>query len=178
MKKQVFYVSLSTLLLALLAGLVLMLGVARSGLLPVQADAAPSALEKKFFAMAVRASVARHAADELNAGSLADEDNESGAEIYKAMCAQCHGQLSGKPSVLGASFYPPAPQLPGHTTMYNDAQVFWIIKHGIRNTAMPAWRSLLSDDEIKKVAAFVKRLDSLAKIDETPPTSPAASTGR
>jgi len=162
MKKQVFYVSLSTLLLALLAGLVLMLGVARSGLLPVQADAAPSALEKKFFAMAVRASVARHAADELKADTLADEDSELGAEIYKTMCAECHGQLNGKPSVLGASFYPPAPQLPGHPPAYSDAEVFWVVKHGIRNTAMPAWRGLLSDDDIRAVAAFVKRLDAQA----------------
>ena len=121
MKKQVLYVSLSTLLLALLIALALLLGVARSGLVPIQADAAPSALEKRFFAMTVRASVARSAAGELKADSFAGEDMQSGAEIYKGMCAQCHGQLNGKPSVLGASFYPPAPQLPGHSMGYSDA---------------------------------------------------------
>jgi len=26
--------------------------------------------------------------------------------------------------------------------------MFWIVKHGIRNTAMPAWGNLLSDEEI------------------------------
>jgi mono/diheme cytochrome c family protein len=161
MKKQFFYTSLSTLLLALLGGAAL-LGIARSGLMPVWADAAPSALEKKFFTMAVHASVARRAAGESKADPPADEDLQSGAEIYKAMCAQCHGQLNGKPSVLGASFYPPAPQLPGHATAYSDEQVFWIIKHGIRNTAMPAWRSLLSDDDIRKLAAFVKGLNGNA----------------
>jgi mono/diheme cytochrome c family protein len=82
---------------------------------------------------------------------------ESGAEIYKGMCAECHGQLKGKPSLLGASFYPPAPQLPGHSTVYSDREVFWIVKHGIRNTAMPAWGRLLSDEKIRKVAAFVKQ---------------------
>src|SRR5436853_5070076 len=105
MKKQVLYVSLSTLLLALLVALALLLGVARAGLVPIQADAAPSALEKRFFAMTVRASVARNAAGESKADSLAGEDLQSGAEIYKGMCAQCHGQLNGKPSVIGASFY-------------------------------------------------------------------------
>jgi mono/diheme cytochrome c family protein len=178
MKKQVLYVSLFTLLLALLAALALLLGVARSGLVPIQADAAPSALEKRFFAMAVRASVARSAAAELKTDSLADEDTQSGAEIYKGMCAQCHGQLTGKPSVLGVSFYPPAPQMPGHSMGYSDAEVFWIVKHGIRNTAMPAWRSLLSDDDIRKVTAFVKRLDSLPKINEAKQAAPTASTER
>jgi len=178
MKKQVFYISLSTLLVALLVALACLLSVARLGLAPIHADAAPSALETQFFTMAVRASVARHAAAELKANGLADADVQSGAEIYKAMCAQCHGQLNGRPSVLGAAFYPPAPQLPGHSTVYNDAEVFWIVKHGIRNTAMPAWRSLLSDDEIRKVAAFVKRLDSLAKIDEARQNAPAASPER
>ena len=172
MKKQLVYVSLTTLLLALLAGLVLMLGVARSGIAPVQADTAPSALEREFFTMAVRASVARRAAAELQTAAPADEDVQSGAEIYKAMCAQCHGQLNGKPNALGASFYPPAPQLPGHSTAYSDAEVFWIVKHGIRNTAMPAWRNLLSDDDIQKVAAFVKRLDSPAKTGGTMQDSP------
>jgi mono/diheme cytochrome c family protein len=157
MKKQIVYISLSTVLLALLAGMALVLGVARFGLVPVQADAAPSALEKRFFSMAVRASVARHTDGEFQAEPLTDEEMQSGAEIYKGMCAECHGQLNGKPSALGASFYPPAPQLPGHSTLYSDSEVFWIVKHGIRNTAMPAWRRLLSDDEIRKVAAFVKR---------------------
>jgi mono/diheme cytochrome c family protein len=67
--------------------------------------------------------------------------------------------------VLGASFYPPAPQLPGHGTSYTDAEVIWIVKHGIRNTSMPAWRNLLSDENIRQVAAFVKRMDSMAAVD-------------
>ena len=58
MKKQILYVSSSTLLLILLIGMSGVLGVARSGLVPVQADAAPSALEKRFFTMAVNASEA------------------------------------------------------------------------------------------------------------------------
>lgn len=158
MKKQILYVSLSTLLLTLLLSMGIVLGVARSGLVPIQADAAPSTLEKKFFTMAVNASVSRRAAGESRADADASEDVQSGEAIYKAMCAQCHGQLNGRPSTLGASFYPPAPQLPGHSTLYNETEVFWIVKHGIRNTAMPAFRHLLSDEDIRNVTAFVKQL--------------------
>src|ERR1044072_8967992 len=171
MKKQILYVSLSTLLLMLLICTGVLVGVARSGLAPIQADATPSALEKKFFTMTVKASVRRRAAGERRADAFADKDAQAGEAIYKAMCAQCHGQLNGRPSALGSSFYPPAPQLPGHSTIYNEAEVFWIVKHGIRNTGMPAWRHLLSDDDIGNVTAFVKQLEF------QPITKAAANTG-
>jgi mono/diheme cytochrome c family protein len=39
--------------------------------------------------------------------------------------------------------------------------MFWIVKHGIRNTAMPAWGNLLSDEDIWQVVTLVKNFDSL-----------------
>ena len=42
---------------------------------------------------------------------------------------------------------------------WSERELFWIIKHGIRNTAMPAWAALLADDDIRQVAALVKRFD-------------------
>ena len=132
------------------------------GLVPINADVAPSSLETKILPLAVRASVARSSSEQpYSAGLPTNDDLIAGAEIYKGMCAQCHGQLNGRSSVLGASFYPPAPQLPGYATSYTDAEVFWIVKHGIRNTSMPTWRNLLSDENIRQVAAFIKRMDSV-----------------
>jgi mono/diheme cytochrome c family protein len=75
---------------------------------------------------------------------------------YKSTCATCHGTFNGKPSEYGQAFYPPAPTFPGELTEYNDAEVFWIIKHGIRNTGMPAWTGTLSDEEIWQVVAMLK----------------------
>ena len=84
------------------------------------------------------------------------------------MCARCHGLPGKGPSVLGSSFYPPAPQLALHPTEYTEAEMFWIVKHGIRNTGMPAWGKLLSDEDISQVVAMVRRLDS------PPPAAEAA----
>jgi mono/diheme cytochrome c family protein len=146
------------LLIAMLAGLLIL----KLGLVPINADEAPSNLEKKLFTFAVRASVARHSSEQAGIGTSTDDHHlETGAEIYKTMCAQCHGQLNGRASLLGRSFYPPAPQLPGHSTTYTEPELFWIVKHGIRNTSMPAWRNLLSDDDIRQVVVLLKRLDSL-----------------
>ena len=144
-------------LIAMLAGLVIL----KIGLVPINADQAPSKLEQTVFASAVHASVTRHSTEQPSNAAPTAADLRAGAEIYKSMCAQCHGQLNGRASLLGSSFYPPAPQLPGHSTSYSEPELFWIVKHGIRNTSMPAWRNLLSDEDIRQVVAFLKRLDSL-----------------
>ncbi|HXG94176.1 MAG TPA: cytochrome c [Blastocatellia bacterium] len=135
--------------------------IMKLGLVPLNADAAPSSLEKSIFSMAVRSSVAHHATEQPKDGFPTNEDLLSGAEIYKGMCAECHGSLSGRPSTLGASFYPPAPQLPGRATAYTEPELFWIVKHGIRNTSMPSWRNMLSDEGIWQVVSFVKRINAL-----------------
>jgi mono/diheme cytochrome c family protein len=154
--------------------------IIKMGFVPINADAAPSGFENKLIPLAVRAAVERGTRDqtdiratqpdsaaptdirhETDTDLQRNDDLVAGAEIYTAMCAQCHGQTNGRPSVLGASFYPPAPQLPGRGTSYSEAEVFWIVKHGIRNTSMPTWRHLLSDENIRQVTAYVKRMDSL-----------------
>ena len=44
---------------------------------------------------------------------------------------------------------------------YSDAQTFWLIKHGIRNTGMPAWGSMLSDEEIWQMVSLLKNSQDL-----------------
>ena len=159
--KKFFYGGLTAIvggsLIVMLAALV----IGRMGFIPVNADAVPSVLEKNLFPLVVRSAVARQSSVQGDGAALTDDDLVSGARIYRELCAGCHGQLSGRASVLGASFYPPAPQLPGRGTSYNQAEVFWIVKHGIRNTSMPAWRNLLSDEDLRQVSAFVGAIDSL-----------------
>jgi len=133
---------------------------ARLGVLPVQADVAPSRLETTLLGSALHASVARHAPSGGNPITPTSENLLAGANLYRQMCSRCHGLSKDSVSSYGQSFYPPAPQLARHRTSYTDAELFWIVKHGIRNTAMPAWSSLLSDNEIWQAVTYVGRLDS------------------
>lgn len=48
---------------------------------------------------------------------------------------------------------------------YTDAELFWIIKHGIRNTGMPAWGRMLSDEDIWQIVAVLKGLDNPPAVD-------------
>jgi mono/diheme cytochrome c family protein len=160
--KRFLYGGLTALVGASLVMMLIGFLMIKMGLVPINADVAPSSLERKILPLAVQASVARRSSEQPDGAAIpTDDDLVAGVEIYKEMCAQCHGHLNGRASVLGASFYPPAPQLPGHGTSYTDAEVFWIVKHGIRNTSMPSWRNLLSDENIRQVAAYIKTMDSL-----------------
>ena len=53
------------------------------------------------------------------------------------------------------------PQLIADVPEDEDAWLFWITKHGARMTGMPSWNGILSDDQIWKIAAFVKHSGKL-----------------
>jgi len=133
--------------------------VMKSGVINVSADAQPPAWEASLMPMALRASVKRHAPVQANPVAPTDANLAFGAEIYNQMCASCHGRTNGKPGTVGASLYPPAPQLPGRSTTYSEAELFWIVKHGIRNTGMPGWGRQLSDEDLWHLTALLKRFD-------------------
>ena len=134
---------------------------ARLGVLPVQADVAPTALETTLLGAALHAAVARHAPNEHNPVPASEESLLAGAKTYQAMCSRCHGASRESDNSYGRSFYPPAPQLPLVRSTYSDKEMFWIVKHGIRNTAMPAWGNALSDQDIWQVVTLIRNFDSL-----------------
>ena len=57
--------------------------------------------------------------------------------------------------------FPPVPQLPQVGTEYTEAQIFWVIKHGIRRTGMFANGKWNTDQEMWTMAAYIKRIQSL-----------------
>ncbi len=154
------------------------LAVTRLGLMPVSADGTHSRLEARIMPVLLHASIARHASRETNPVPL-DEDNlKAGVDTYKAMCARCHSTPEGNPSVYGQSFYPPAPQLPKGMAQYTDSQLFWLIKHGIRNTGMPAWGGMLSDDEIWQIVSLLKNSQDLPPSVETEWNAPKTKSAQ
>jgi cytochrome c553 len=131
------------------------------GLAPVNADGPHSSLEARIMPRLLHASIVRHASSEKNPLLINEENLKAGASTYKAMCARCHGTPGDNPSAYGQSFYPPAPQLNGELPNYTDSQLFWTIKHGIRNSGMPAWGGMLSDDEIWQLVSLLKNTHDL-----------------
>ena len=160
-RKVLLGVVLTLLILVLSA-----LAVMRLGLMPTNADGTHSRLEAKIMPRVLHASIVRHASGDTNPIPVSDENLKGGLRTYKEMCARCHSTPGGNPSVYGQSFYPPAPQLLGKVSDYTDSQVFWLIKHGIRNTGMPAWGAMLSDDEIWQIVNVLKHSQDVHPSDE------------
>jgi mono/diheme cytochrome c family protein len=45
--------------------------------------------------------------------------------------------------------------------MQEERRAFWIIKHGIKMSAMPAWGKTLDDTAIWELVAFVRKMPEM-----------------
>ncbi len=99
-------------------------------------------------------------ADALQVPDLTDESRiRQGAGNYDAMCVQCHLAPGVEHTELSRGLYPEPPDLTKHKT--DPAHAFWIVKHGIKASAMPAWGHSMPDADIWNVAAFLQQLPEL-----------------
>lgn len=84
-----------------------------------------------------------------------------GAGQYAAMCTQCHLKPGMKDSELRQGLYPLPPNLSQVRVDPKDA--FWIIKHGIKMSGMPAWGMVPGHDDptIWSMVAFIEKLPGM-----------------
>ena len=87
-----------------------------------------------------------------------------GVTHYAAHCAVCHGAPGVPRGDIGRGLYPPPPDLAKTTPLYSPAELFWILKHGIKMTGMPAW-SDHSDEELWGTVAFLEKLPGMSEQD-------------
>ena len=94
----------------------------------------------------------------------------AGGADYNDMCAGCHLTPGQTESDMSLGLYPSPPNLAtaegashgGHADSAAMAQrQFWIIKHGIKASGMPAWGPTHDDQRIWKMVAFLKKLPGL-----------------
>lgn len=90
---------------------------------------------------------------------------ERGGENYGSMCQSCHLGPEMSPTALYAGLNPTPPQLTAHAGHHSLAEQFWIIKHGVKMTGMPAWGETHSDEELWDIVAFVKKLPQMTAED-------------
>ncbi|MGH8227005.1 MAG: c-type cytochrome [Steroidobacteraceae bacterium] len=77
-----------------------------------------------------------------------------GAGQYAAMCSGCHLAPGYRSGETWEGLYPQPPQL-ARGTHLTPGQIFWVVKHGLKFSGMPAWGKSHSDDEIWSITAFV-----------------------
>lgn len=144
-----------------------------SGLYPMGADVPHNALTYWGLETLRERSIERVASeidvpDDLNTSSRLLR----GGADYNDMCASCHLTPSKKQSDFTLGLYPSPPNLSlsgdedGHDLhgdeLYTQQRHFWIIKHGIKASGMPAWGPSHDDQRIWDMVAFLKKLPELS----------------
>lgn len=155
---------LTTVIITAAAVVLIVVGYAYSGLYDVSASSAHSGFVKWLLSTTSEASIERRA---VNIEVPALDDNSlvlAGINDFDSMCAGCHGAPGRGPDAMGQGLNPRAPDLAEEATGMTPAELFWVTKHGIRMTGMPAWGTTHDDDAIWPVVAFVTRLP---EFDET-----------
>ena len=107
-------------------------------------------------------SVQDHAADiqvpPLNDSSL----RAAGFHHFQAMCVTCHGAPGEERSEIGKGLTPTPPELSEAVPEWTDAELYWIVKHGIKMSGMPAFGVTHDEKELWGIVAFLKRLPHLS----------------
>ena len=161
MKRQI-----TVFVLGVIAGVVVLVGgaylYARLGLVDPRADIPVPATEKKVAMKFLDASLERREPETKNPVSADEPNLKDGMQLYQANCAGCHGDINHIESASAKTFYPRAPQLMHEKPDMPESQNYYLIKHGIRYSAMPAWRDLMTDQQIRQVVTFLSRMNNLS----------------
>ena len=96
----------------------------------------------------------------------------TGARHYAPMCAGCHLAPGAPDTEIRMGLYPRPPNLSRPDDALDAARQFWIIKHGIKGTAMPAWGTSHDDAAIWSLVAFVRKLPQLSPEEYVAMTAP------
>ena len=108
-----------------------------------------------------------------------------GAALFRDKCVQCHGAPGVAQGDIGKSMQPLPGPLVDALQHWRPREIYWITRHGIKMSGMPAWEFRLDDAQLWDVVAFVQRLPGLTPQayagitrDAVPPagTSPAPAT--
>ena len=84
----------------------------------------------------------------------------AGAQHYSALCVGCHLAPGVTKSDVRRGLYPHPPNLAQEEPLQAQ-RAFWIIKHGIKMSAMPAWGTTLDDAAIWDTVAFLRKMPDM-----------------
>jgi predicted CXXCH cytochrome family protein len=137
----------------------------------------PPTVETSVSRWALRASVpeeAKKLQNPLAADNAASVTVSAGLELYKQKCEACHGSDGSGKTEAGGGLYPPPLDLRGpEVKNAADGEVFYFIRNGIRNTAMPGWQ--MPDQDTWRLVVFIRNLPKVASLLPRTPAAAAAS---
>ncbi|MET0388902.1 MAG: c-type cytochrome [Polyangiales bacterium] len=126
-----------------------------AGVVPIEASSGHWAITEKLLIFAKERTIAAHSFGR----ELPPLDNPAwvleGAGHYEGGCKPCHGSPELRHPRVPQAMLPPPPDLAEVVPHYTPAELFHIVKHGIKFTGMPAWPDQQRDDEVRSMVAFL-----------------------
>jgi cytochrome c553 len=145
------------LLVAMIAGLL----TAWSGLYGIAASRGHWPGFERLLSFGMRSSVRTHALG-IDVPALDDPERlRRGAAHYQQACAPCHGSPAGASMLVARSMLPEPSNLNVVVPTWRSNELFWIVKHGLKYTGMPAWPTQRRDDEVWDTVAFLRELPGM-----------------
>ena len=169
-------ITLAALLAAALAGVALMVG---GGLYDV------AATQQHWQPVYTLLERAMHQSVRLRARSIAPPPHMAslddprllvrGAACFRDKCVQCHGAPGVAQQDFGQSMQPLPGPLVDATQRWRPRELYWLTRHGIRMSGMPAWELHLDEEDIWAVVAFLQKLPALTPQQYAQATTTAAN---
>ncbi len=105
-------------------------------------------------------------------GAVPAGDSANGEAIYEKYCHFCHGPKGRGDGPIGIAITPkPVDFTTDKRMLKTDKELFSSISNGIRREnggkemAMPRWKDILSEKDIRDVLAYVRQLEREGKKD-------------
>ncbi|MBH0071181.1 cytochrome c [Pseudoalteromonas sp. NZS127] len=160
------------LLLFVVLGLASAATVIYSGIVDVAADEPHSDLVYWLLTETRENSISKASQDIIVPDLNEPELLLTGGSDYEYMCSSCHLKPEQRESDMSLGLYPAPPNLTissnEHINHAHDEDEdklarrnFWIIKHGIKASGMPAWGKTHDDRRMWAMVAFIKQLPTL-----------------
>ncbi|WUR16162.1 c-type cytochrome [[Empedobacter] haloabium] len=84
-----------------------------------------------------------------------------GAHLYVRHCQQCHGGPGVAPLPFAQSMQPVPGPLVDAARRWRPPELYYITRHGIKMSGMPAWGARLAEPELWALVAFLGQLPHL-----------------
>jgi len=113
------------------------------------------------------ASISRHADGNVPVGLENPDIVRAGARAFAVRgCANCHGAPGVNWQKFSEGLQPDPPDLKDVVKEREPNELFWVVKNGIKMTAMPSFGAIgAEDNEIWSIVAFLRRLPTVSEAD-------------
>ncbi len=154
--------------LLILLGLAVAFGyryVVNGGLRAIQT---PSAIETFIAEGLVDLSIPKEAKTQKNPLSVSADSSDvaAGRALYQVNCEACHGYDGSGQTAAGGGLYPPPRNLAKAAVVKRkrtDGELFYFIRNGVRNTAMPGWQ--MPDQQTWQLVSYLRNLPLTVSMD-------------